>query len=95
LFGERIHASGRFRPAAIRSNLRTASFRHSATEIGAEGLAAIATSTASAATLAGLSFHGLDGIAATSRGLLPDAQKGFAFVVYTCSARSSPWHTGW
>ena len=42
-----------------------------------EGLAAAATAT----TLAGLSFNGLDGIAATSRGLLLDAQNGFAFVV--------------
>jgi len=51
-------------------NLRAAAFRHSALEIGVEGLAAIATSTTSATTLAGLSFNGLDGITATSRGLL-------------------------
>ena len=46
-----------------------------------EGLAAVATSTTAATTLAGLSFNGLDGITATARGLLCDAQKGFAFVV--------------
>ena len=68
-------------------NVRAAAFRHSATEIGVEGLAAVATSTTSATTLAGLSFNGLDGIIATSRGLLLDAQKGFAFVVDTSVAK--------
>ena len=51
------------------------------------GLAAVATSTTSATTLGGLSFNGLDGIAATNRGLLPDAQKGFAFVVDGSAAK--------
>jgi hypothetical protein len=50
-------------------------------------LAAVATSTTSSTTLAGLSFTGLDGIAATSRGLLCDAQKGFAFVVGCSQAK--------
>ena len=68
-------------------NLRAAAFRHSATEIGVDGLAAIATSTTSATTLAGLSFNGLDGNVATSRGLLLEAQKGFAFVVDCSQAR--------
>ena len=49
-----------------------------------EGSAAVAISTT---ILAGLSFNGLDGIAATSRGLLMDAQKGFAFVVDTRQAK--------
>jgi hypothetical protein len=52
-----------------------------------EGLAAVATSTAAAATLAGLSFNGLDGIALTSRGLLLDAQEVFAFVADTTQAK--------
>jgi hypothetical protein len=52
-----------------------------------EGLAAVATSTTAAATLAGLSFNGLDGIALTSRGLLLDAQEGFAFVADTTQAK--------
>jgi hypothetical protein len=51
------------------------------------GPGAVATSTTAATTLAGLSFNGLDGIAATSRGLLLDAQKGFAFVVDTRAAK--------
>jgi len=68
-------------------NVRAAAFRHSAAEIGVEGLAAVATSTTAATTLAGLSFNGLDGITATSRGLLLDAQKGFAFVVDTRAAK--------
>ena len=35
----------------------------------------------------GLSFNGLDGITATSRGLLVEVQKGFAFVIDTSQAR--------
>jgi len=53
-------------------NLRAAAFRQSATEIGVEKLATLATSTTAATTLAGLCFNGLDGIAATARGLLGD-----------------------
>ncbi|MBX6741139.1 MAG: hypothetical protein IRY87_03710, partial [Acetobacteraceae bacterium] len=68
-------------------NLRAAAFRHSALEIGVEGLAAVATSTTTATTLAGLSFNGLDGITPTARGLLLDAQKGFAFVVDCSQAK--------
>ena len=43
--------------------------------------------TTSATTLAGLPFNGLDGIAPTSRGLLLDAQKSFAFVVDCTQAK--------
>jgi hypothetical protein len=68
-------------------NVRAAAFRHSATEIGVEGLAVVATSTTAATTLAGLSFNGLDGITATSRGLLLDAQRGLAFVVDCSQAK--------
>jgi hypothetical protein len=75
------------RALAIVPNVRAAAFRQSATEVGVEGLAAVATSTTAATTLAGLSFNGLDGIAATGRGLLMDAQKGFAFVVDCSQAK--------
>ncbi len=51
-------------------NLRAAAFRKSATEVGVEGLAAVATSTTAETTIAWLSFNGLDGIALTGRGLL-------------------------
>jgi hypothetical protein len=61
--------------------------RQSATEVGVEGLAAVASMTTAAATLAGLSSNGLDGIAATARGLLLDARKGFAFVVDCTQAK--------
>jgi hypothetical protein len=54
----------------------------------------LATSTTAATTLAGLCFNGLNGIAATARGLLLDVNRGTAFVVDTCSARSSRWHIG-
>jgi hypothetical protein len=68
-------------------NLRAAAFRQSGTEIGVEKLATLATSTTAATTLAGLCFNGLDGIAATARGLLLDANRGMAFVVDTSSAK--------
>jgi hypothetical protein len=68
-------------------NVRAAAFRQSATEVGVEGLEAVATSTTAQTTLAGLAFNGLDGIAPTARGLLCDAQKGFAFVVDTTQAK--------
>jgi hypothetical protein len=68
-------------------NIRAAAFRQSATEIGVEKLATLATSTTAATTLAGLCFNGLDGIAATARGLLLDANRGMAFVVDTSSAK--------
>ncbi len=68
-------------------NVRAAAFRHSALEVGVEGLAAVATSTTAATTLAGLSFNGLDGITPTARGLLLDAQKGFAFVIDCSQAK--------
>ena len=67
-------------------NVRAAAFRQIATEVGVEGLATVASST-TAATLAGLSFNGLDGMAPTSRGLLCDRQNGFAFVVDCTQAK--------
>jgi hypothetical protein len=72
-------------------NLRAAAFRQSATEVGVEGLAEVATSTT---TLAGLSFNGLGGVAPTSRGLLLDPQKGVAFVADCTRAKEfalAPW----
>lgn len=68
-------------------NVRAAAFRHSATGIGVEGLAAVATSTTTQTTLAGLAYNGLDGTTPTTRGLLLDAQKGFAFVVDCTQAK--------
>lgn len=56
-------------------------------EIGVKKLATLATSTTAATTLAGLCFNGLDGISATSRGLLLDANRGLVFVVDTSSAK--------
>jgi len=83
----RAPASRHLRLLGAVPNLRAAAFRHSAAEVGVEGLAAVATSTTSATTLAGLSFNGLDGITPTSRGLLLEATKGFAFVVDTRAAK--------
>ncbi len=58
------------RALAAVPNVRAAAFRQSATEVGVEGLTAVATSTTAQTTLAGLAFNGLDGIAPTGRGLL-------------------------
>jgi hypothetical protein len=58
------------------------------TEIGVEKPATPATSTTAATTLARLCCNGLDGIVATARGLLLDANRGMAFVVDTCSAKA-------
>jgi hypothetical protein len=77
----RAPASRHLRLLGAVPNVRAAAFRHSATEIGVEGLAVVATSTTSATTLAGLSFNGLDDITPTGRGLLLAAQRGLAFVV--------------
>ena len=75
------------RALAAVPNVRAAAFRQSAAEVGVEGLAAVATSTTAQTTLAGLAFNGLDGIAPTGRGLLLDAQRGFAFVVDCTQAK--------
>ena len=83
----RAPASRHLRLLGSVPNARAKAFRHSATEIGVEGLAVVATSTTAATTLAGLCFNGLDGIAAMSRGLLLDANRGMAFVVDTSSAK--------
>ena len=58
------------RALVIVPDVRAAAFRHSATEVGVEGLAGVATSTTAATTRAGLSFKGLDRFAATAQGLL-------------------------
>ncbi|MBX6741341.1 MAG: hypothetical protein IRY87_04740 [Acetobacteraceae bacterium] len=83
----RAPASRHLRLLGAVPNLRAAAFRHSPTEVGVEGLAAVATATTSATTLAGLSFNGLDGITPTARGLLLDAQRGLAFVVDCSQAK--------
>lgn len=83
----RAPASRHLRLLGAVPNLRAAAFRHSAAEIGVEGLATVATSTTSATTFAGLSFNGLDGITPTARGLLLEATKGFAFVVDCSQAK--------
>jgi hypothetical protein len=83
----RAPASRHLRLLGAVPNLRAAAFRHSATEIGVEGLAVVATSTTSATTLAGLSFNGRDGITPAARGLVLDAQRGLAFVVDTTVAK--------
>ncbi|WP_135466492.1 hypothetical protein [Crenalkalicoccus roseus] len=93
----RAPASRHLRLLGAAPNPRAAAFRRSATEVGVEGLTAVAvaTSTTSATTLAALSFNGLDRIAATTHGLLLEAQRGLAFVVEPPRRRSSRSPTGW
>ncbi|WP_372623415.1 hypothetical protein [Falsiroseomonas sp.] len=83
----RAPASRLTRLLAVIPNLRGAAFRHSNTEIGVEGACIIATSTTTETTMAALSWNGLDGIAATGRGLLLNANRGVAFVVQTKHAK--------
>jgi hypothetical protein len=83
----RAPASRMTRLLANIPNLRAAAFRHSNTEIGVEGACIIATSTTTETTMAALSWNGLDGIAATGRGLLLNANRGVAFVVQTTHAK--------
>ena len=68
-------------------NLRAAAFRDSASFIGVEGAVVIATSTTTETGMAALSWNGLDGITATGRGLLLNANRGIAFVVQTTHAK--------
>ena len=68
-------------------NVRAAAFRQSATEIGVEGLAAVATSTTAADHPGGAVLQRPGRHRATARGLLLDAQKGFAFVVDCTQAK--------
>ncbi|MBU8538882.1 glycoside hydrolase family 55 protein [Falsiroseomonas tokyonensis] len=83
----RAPASRLTRLLANLPNLRAAAFRQSNTEIGVEGACIIATSTTTETTMAALSWNGLDGIAATGRGLLLNANRGVAFVVQTTHAK--------
>ena len=68
-------------------NLRAAAFRHSATEVGVEGLVAIATSTTTAIAMADFCFNGLTGIAATDRAVTLDADRGFGWILDTSQAK--------
>ncbi|MCQ4160968.1 glycoside hydrolase family 55 protein [Roseomonas sp. GC11] len=83
----RAPASRHLRLLGAVPSLRAAAFRQSSTEIGVEGLATISLSTTTENTLAGLSLNGATGIAATSRGLLLDANRGLAFVLDTQAAK--------
>ncbi|MGG5811846.1 hypothetical protein [Falsiroseomonas sp. CW058] len=83
----RAPASRLTRLLANLPNLRAAAFRDSATYIGVEGAVVVATSTTSATIMSALSWNALDGIAATARGLLLNANRGIAFVVQTSHAK--------
>jgi len=86
-YARRVPQSRLVRALAGVPNVRAAASRQSATEVGVEGLAAVATSTTAATTLARLSINRLDSIAPTGRGLLLVAQEVFAFVVDTTQAK--------
>jgi hypothetical protein len=93
----RAPASRLIRLLAGIPNLRAAAFRDSSTYIGVEGAVMIATSTTTDTTMAALSWNGLDGVTATGRGLLLNANRGVAFVVQTTHAKEfalAPWLVG-
>jgi hypothetical protein len=68
-------------------NIRAAAFWQSGTEIGVEGACIMATSTTAEATMAALSWNGLNGITPTARGLLLNPNRGVGFVVQTTHAK--------
>ncbi|HEV7265305.1 MAG TPA: hypothetical protein VGN83_10340 [Falsiroseomonas sp.] len=78
-------------------NLRATAFRHSATEVGVEGLVAIATSTTTATAMTDFCFNGLTGIAPTDRAVTLDADRGLGWVLDTSQAKEfavAHWLTG-
>jgi hypothetical protein len=68
-------------------NLRAVAFRHSATEVGVEGLVAIATSTTTATAMPDFCFNGLTGITPTDRAVTLDADRGLGWVLDTTQAK--------
>lgn len=87
LNGYRATAPRHLRRLGAVPGVRAAALRQSTTEVGVEGLAVVATSTTAAKKVAGLSFKGLDGVAATALGLLLRAQHGLAFAVDCSQAK--------
>ncbi|WP_135468558.1 glycosyl hydrolase family 28-related protein [Crenalkalicoccus roseus] len=68
-------------------NVRAKAFRHSATEIGVEGLCTIATSTTAATLIADFCFNGLTGLTPTARGVQLAANRGLGWVVDVTQAK--------
>jgi len=68
-------------------NVRAKAFRHSASEIGVEGLCTIATSTTTATYIADFCFNGLSNITATSRGVELAANRGLGWVLDVSQAK--------
>ncbi|GIX10681.1 MULTISPECIES: hypothetical protein [Acetobacterales] len=68
-------------------NVRAKAFRHSATEIGVEGLCTLATSTTTATAMADFCFNGLSGMTPGARGLQLAANRGLGFVIDTTQAK--------
>ena len=76
------------RPVALVDNLRATAFRVSATDIGFERMAAIASNTPAAATsLAEFAFSGLPNFTLTAEGVVLGPARGLGFVVATRGCR--------
>jgi hypothetical protein len=60
---------------------RVVAFRQSATEVGAEGLITLSTSTTGATFLADFCFNGLDEVAVTDRAITLGASRGLGWMV--------------
>jgi hypothetical protein len=68
-------------------NVRARAFRHSASEVGVEGLVTIATSTTTATAMADFCFNGLSNLTATSRGVELAANRGLGWVLDVSQAK--------
>jgi hypothetical protein len=68
-------------------NVRARAFRHSASEVGVEGLCTIATSTTNATYIADFCFNGLSGMTPTSRGIELAANRGLGWVLEVSQAK--------
>ena len=76
-------------PCAARSASRVvaASFRHSNTEVGVEGLITIATSTTTATFMADFCFNGLTDLTTTDRAVTLAANRGLGWMLDTSQAK--------
>jgi hypothetical protein len=68
-------------------NVRARAFRHSATEIGVEGLITVATTTTAATWIADFCFNGLSGMTATQRGVELAANRGLGWMLDVSQAK--------
>jgi hypothetical protein len=70
-------------------NTRASAFRHSATEVGVEGLTTIATSTTAATFMADFCFNGLTDLTPTDRAVTLAANRGLGWMLDSSQAKEA------